>query len=160
MLSNECNGGRQPASLRDDQGRFWFPTQDGISILDPSLDEPNPLPPTVVIEEVLVEREPVDARSGLTVDAGKRDLEINYTGISLIKSDQVKFQYKLDGHDKDWIDAGTRRVANYSYLPPGDYRFLVKAANSDGVWTTQPALLNVRLKPFFYSTWLFWAAAA
>ena len=160
MLSNECNGGRQPASLRDDQGRFWFPTQDGVAILDPKLDEPNPLPPTVVIEDVLVEREPVDARVGLTIEAGKRDVEIHYTGISLIKSDQVKFQYKLEGHDANWIDAGTRRVANYSYLPPGDYRFLVKAGNSDGVWTDQPAVMNVTLKPFFYQTWTFCVLAA
>ena len=159
MLSNECNGGRQPASIRDEQGRFWFPTQDGVAILDPRLDEPNPLPPTVVVEDVLVEREPVDARAGLTVEAGRRDVEIHYTGISLIKSDQVKFQYKLDGHDKDWIDAGTRRVANYSYLPPGDYTFLVKAANSDGVWAAQPAVLNVHLKPFFYQTYTFYALA-
>lgn len=160
MLSNECNGGRQPASLRDEKGRFWFPTQDGVAILDPKLDEPNPLPPTVVIEDVLVEREPVDARAGLTVEAGKRDVEIHYTGISLIKSDQVKFQYMLEGHDKDWIDAGTRRVANYSYLPPGDYRFLVKAANSNGVWAEQAAVLNVTLKPFFYQTWIFWILAS
>lgn len=159
MLSNECNGGRQPASLRDEQGRFWFPTQDGVSILDPRLDESNPLPPTVVIEDVLVEREPVDARAGLTVDAGKRDVEIHYTGISLIKSDQVKFQYMLEGHDEGWIDADTRRVANYSYLPPGDYRFLVKAANSDGIWTERPAVLNVQLKPFFYQTYTFYALA-
>lgn len=160
MLSNECNGGRQPASLRDERGRFWFPTQDGIAIVDPKLESANPLPPTVAVEEVTVEREPIAARGGISIEPGKRDLEIRYTGISLIKSEQVKFQYKLEGHDKDWIDAGTRRTAHYSYLPPGDYRFLVKAANSDGVWSDQPAVLGVELKPFFYQTWAFWIAAA
>jgi diguanylate cyclase (GGDEF)-like protein len=160
MLSNECNGGRQPASLRDEQGRFWFPTQDGIAIVDPRLESANPLPPTVAIEEVTVERQPLTAQGNITIEPGKRDLEIRYTGISLIKSDQVKFQYKLEGHDKDWIDASTQRTAHYSYLPPGNYRFLVKAANSDGVWAEQPAVLGVELKPFFYQTWAFWAIAS
>lgn len=157
MLSNECNGGRQPASLRDEHGRFWFPTQDGVSIVDPKLEASNPLPPTVAIEEVTVEREPLSTAGGITIEPGKRDLEIRYTGISLIKSDQVKFQYKLQGHDKDWIDAGTRRTAHYSYLPPGGYTFLVKAANSDGVWSEQPAALSIGLKPFFYQTYTFYA---
>ncbi|MEQ1762792.1 MAG: diguanylate cyclase [Pyrinomonadaceae bacterium] len=159
MLTNECNGGRQPASLRDERGRFWFPTQDGVSIVDPTLESANPLPPTVAVEEVTVEREPLIARGNITIEPGKRDLEIRYTGISLIKSDQVKFQYKLEGHDKDWIDAGTRRTAHYSYLPPGNYKFLVKAANSDGVWSEQPAILGVELKPFFYQTWAFYGLA-
>jgi len=160
MLTNECNGGRQPASLRDDQGRFWFPTQDGVSIVDPSRDESNPFAPTVAIEEVTVEREPVAAHGTIAIEPGKRDLEIRYTGISLIKSDQVKFQYKLEGHDKEWVDAGTQRTAHYSYLPPGNYKFLVKAANSDGVWAEQPAVLAVELKPFFYQTWTFYALSA
>ena len=156
MLTNECNGGRQPASLRDERGRFWFPTQDGVSIVDPTLDESNVLAPTVAIEEVTVEREPVAANGSVTIEPGKRDLEIRYTGISLIKSEQVKFQYKLEGHDAGWIDAGTRRTAHYSYLPPGNYEFLVKAANSDGVWAAQPAVIRIELKPFFYQTWAFY----
>ena len=155
MLSNECNGGRQPASLRDKEGRFWFPTQEGVAIVDPKAERPNPMPPTVVIEDVLVEREPVDLRGGTSIEPGKQNIEIRYTGISLIKSDQIKFKYLLEGHDEDWIDAGTRRTAYYSYLPPGNYTFKVKAANSDGVWNENGAELKIELKPFFYQTWLF-----
>jgi diguanylate cyclase (GGDEF)-like protein len=155
MLSNECNGGRQPASLRDKDGKFWFPTQDGVAIVDPSAEQANPLPPSVVIEEVLIERQPVDFRGNLTIEPGLKDIEIRYTGISMIKSDQIKFKYKLEGHDKDWIDAGTRRTANYSYLPPGKYTFLVQAANSDGVWSEKRAELALDLWPFFYQTKLF-----
>ncbi len=152
MLSTECNGGRQPASLRDENGRFWFPTQDGIAVVDPMAEGENPLPPTVVIEDVIVERQPVDFRGQVTIDPGLRDLDIRYTGISLIKSEQIKFQYKLDGHDADWIDAGTRRTANYSYLPPGNYTFRVRASNSDGVWSTRDAEVKLELWPFFYQT--------
>lgn len=155
MLSNECNGGRQPASLRDKDGKFWFPTQDGVAIVDPDAEQPNPLPPSVVIEEVLIERQPVDFRGELNVDPGMKDVEIRYTGISMIKSSQIKFKYKLEGHDEDWIDAGNRRTAFYSYLPPGKYRFVVQAANSDGVWNEKGAELGFELWPFFHQTKLF-----
>lgn len=155
MLSNECNGGRQPSSLVDDQGRFWFPTQDGIAIVDPMAETTNSLAPAVVIENVIADREPIDFRNGVKIAAGVRDLEIKYTGISLIKSDQVKFQYKLDGRDTDWIDAGTRRTAYYSNLAPGDYKFHVRAANSDGVLNETGALVDLSLTPYFYQTRLF-----
>lgn len=152
MLSNECNGGRQPASLQDRDGKIWFPTQEGIAIVDPSAERPNPLAPNVVIEEVLSQRQAIGFRSGVSIEPGHEDLEIRYTGISTIKPEQIKFQYKMDGHDEDWIDAGTRRMANYSYLPPGNYTFRVRAANSDGVWTTKDAEIKVELWPYFYQT--------
>jgi diguanylate cyclase (GGDEF)-like protein len=160
MLSNECNGGRQPASLRDKDGKIWFPTQEGVAIVDPAAEEENPLPPTVVIEDVLSERHPVEFRAGAFIEPGHKDLEIRYTGISLIKSAQIKFQYKLDEHDSEWIDAGTRRTAFYSYLPPGKYTFRVRASNSDGVWSTSDAVVKVDLSPFFYQTGLFLALVA
>ena len=152
MLSTECNGGRQPASLRDETGRFWFPTQNGIAVVDPTAESDNPLSPTVIIEDVIVERQPVDFRDGVNIEPGLKDLDIRYTGISLIKSEQIKFQYKMDGHDADWIDAGTRRTANYSYLPPGHYTFRVRASSSDGVWSTRDAEIKIELWPFFYQT--------
>ncbi len=156
MLSNECNGGRQPASLRDDEGKFWFPTQDGVAVVDPRAEETNPLPPSVVVEEALVDRQPVDIHGGLNIEAGQKDIEIRYTGISMIKSDQIKFKYKLEGHDADWIDAGNRRTAYYSYLPPGNYTFRVMAANSDGIWNEKGAGIAVDLKPYFYQTTFFY----
>jgi diguanylate cyclase (GGDEF)-like protein len=160
MLSTECNGGRQPASLRDEAGNFWFPTQDGVVKVDPHAEVQNPTAPTVVIEDVLSERESVGLGGQVAIEPGRKDLEIRYTGISLIKSGQVKFQYKLEGHDTDWIDAGTRRTAYYSFLPPGEYTFYVKAANSDGVWSAQAAALKIELRPFFYQTKLFLAVCA
>lgn len=155
MLSNECNGGRQPASLRDTDGKIWFPTQEGIAVVDPAAELQNPMPPRVVVEEILSERESIDFRSGATVGPGSKDIEIRYTGISLLKSEQTKFQYMLEGHDTDWIDAGTRRTAHYSYLPPGNYTFHLRAANSDGVWSAQNAVVKLDMWPFFYQTKLF-----
>jgi diguanylate cyclase (GGDEF)-like protein len=156
MLSSECNGGRQPASLTDKDGRFWFPTQNGVVVIEPGNERANDHAPSVVIESATIERESADVRRALVVPPGRENVEINYTGISLIKSDQIRFRYKLEGHDPDWIDAGTRRTAYYSYLPPGRYRFVVTAGNSDDVWNEQGASLGVEFQPFFYQTRLFY----
>ncbi len=152
MLNSECNGGRQPASIQDKDGKFWFPTQDGVIVIDSELESENSLPPSVVIESVTVERKQIDFRGGITIEPGQKNIEISYTGLSLIKSGQIKFKYKLEGHDPDWIDAGTKRTAYYSYLPPGHYKFLVKAANSNAVWNETGANIELELKPFFYQT--------
>ena len=152
MLNNECNGGRQPASLKDKDGNFWFPTQEGIAVINPYLVATNSLAPSVVIESATVERKSFKIDKSLVIEPGQKNIEIRFTGISLIKSNQVKFKYKLEGHDPDWIDAGSRRTAYYSYLPPGNYKFVVKAANSNGIWAKTGASLNIELKPYFYQT--------
>jgi len=92
------------------------------------------------------------------VPAGRENVAIDYAGISLIKSDQIRYRYRLEGHDADWIDAGTRRTAYYSYLPPGRYRFVVTAGNSDDVWNDTGASLAIVFQPFFYQTWWFYLA--
>jgi diguanylate cyclase (GGDEF)-like protein len=157
MLNVECNGGRQPATVTDTEGHFWFPTQDGVVIIDPERERPNTLPPSVVIESATVERKPADISDTLVIPAGQENVEIHYTGISLIKSKQIRFRYKLDGHDADWIDADTRRTAYYSYLPPGRYRFRVTAGNSDEVWNPDGAVLEIEFRPFFHQTRWFYA---
>jgi ligand-binding sensor domain-containing protein/signal transduction histidine kinase len=154
MLNTECNGGRQPAGLVSD-GRLWFPTMGGVAVIDPEAAQPNSQPPPVKIEAVTLERGPVDFRNGVTIAPGHRDLEINYTGLSLLKSEQVKFKYKLEGLDADWVDVGTRRVVYFPYLPPGNYTFRVIAANSDGVWNEEGASLDIFVATPFYRAWWF-----
>lgn len=156
MLSNECNGGRQPASATDKDGNFWFATQNGVAVVNPAAETYNSLMPPVVIESATVEREKIDIHRGLRVEAGQRNIEIKFTGISLIKSEQIKFKYKLEGHDENWVEAGTQRTAYYSSLPPGNYRFVVKAANSDGIWSAEGAAIDLDLQPFFYQTTAFY----
>jgi signal transduction histidine kinase len=75
--------------------------------------------------------------------------------LSFIKSDQIRFRYKLEGLDENWVDAGTRRTVNYSYLPNGEYFFKVIAANSDGVWNTEGKTLKIIVLAPFYKTWWF-----
>lgn len=155
MLSTECNGGRQPASITDKDGKFWFPTQDGVVVVDSEAERANSLPPSVVIEGVTVEREAIDIRNGIEIEPGQKNIEIRYTGLSSIRSEQIRFQYKLEGHDQNWIDAGTKRTVYYSFLPPGRYVFHVKAGNSDGVWNETDAQIVIVLHPFLYQTKLF-----
>ena len=165
MLNTECNGGRQPSALKDKDGRFWFPTLEGVAIVNPDLVAVNPLPPPVEIETIAVDREPLsseklhsaigNANSTIEVGSSQTSLDITYTGLSFINSSQIRFKYRLEGLDKDWIDAGTRRTVNYSYLPPGEYTFTVTAANSDGVWNAEGKSIKVVVIAPFYRTWWF-----
>ncbi|MGH9841532.1 MAG: ligand-binding sensor domain-containing protein [Blastocatellia bacterium] len=158
LLNTECNGGRQPAGMKARDGKLWFPTQKGAIIIDPEAVPFNPQPPPVLIEKVTIDRASAAFSAGgvgVRVLPGQANLEINYTGLSYTKPEQVRFKYKLTGQDADWIEAGTRRAANYSYLPPGAYTFTVIAANSDGVWNNEGAQLRVVVVPAFYQTWWF-----
>ena len=155
MLSSDCNGGRQPSGFKTRDGRLWFPTLKGVAVLNPEKMSLNPTPPPVLIESATLDRAEADIRHGLRVAPGKSNLEISYTALSFIKADQVRFKYQLTGQDPDWIAAGTRRTANYSYLRPGEYTFKVIAANSDGVWNNEGAQLQIVVLPVFYQTWWF-----
>jgi signal transduction histidine kinase/ligand-binding sensor domain-containing protein len=155
MIATECNGGRQPAGIRARDGKLWFPTMDGVAVVDPGLLVPNEDPPPLRIEAAEIDHNEVDLERGIEVRPGHYNLEIQYTALSFIKSDYISFKYKLDGLDENWVDAGTRRVAYYSFLPPGKYTFRVIAANSDGIWNTTGASINVTVVPPFWRTWWF-----
>ena len=161
MLNTECNGGRQSAGFIAQDGKLWFPTMGGVVVIDPEAAPANPLPPPVKIESVTLERGQIDFSfqlsdgGSVTVAPGQRDLEIAYTGLSFVKPEQIKFKYKLEGLDTEWVDVGTRRVAYFPYLSPGSYTFLLSAANSDGVWNIVAASLRIVVEPPFWRRWWF-----
>lgn len=156
MLNVECNGGRQPAGIKTNDNKLWFPTQNGVAIVDPESVSFNPLPPPVVIEKVKIENEPLENfKDAVEIQPGQENLEIDYTGLSFIKPEQIRFRYKLEGLDNNWTDAGERRTAYFPYLPPGNYTFRVAAANSDNVWNEQSANISIVVHPAFYQTWRF-----
>ena len=157
MLTTECNGGRQPAGVKTHDGKLWFPTMNGVAVVDPKLLSTNEDPPPIRIEEAVLDHNEIDFDRGVEVTSGHYNLEIHYTALSFIKSQYINFRYRLEGLDNDWIDAGTRRVVYYSYLPPGSYTFRVIAANSDGVWNTEGASIRVVVVPPFWRTWWFTA---
>ena len=160
MLSAEANGGGQPAGIKTKDGRFWFPTQDGAAIIDTEKVKLNPLPPPVVIEEARIDNQKIESlKNEIKLVPGQENLEIDYTGLSFIKPEQVQFRYRLEGLEDDWTEAKNRRTAFYPHLSPGNYVFRVIAANSDNVWNEQGATMKVVVLPPFYQTRLFIVAA-
>lgn len=160
MLNAEANGGRSPAGVKTRSGHLWFPTQDGVAMIDPREIKINAQPPPVVIESVKIDNElselpALAEKSELRIEPSQQNFEITYTALSFINSENLRFKYKLEGLDDEWIDAGTRRLAYFSHVPPGNYTFHVIAANSDGVWNEHGATLKITVDPPFYRTWWF-----
>jgi ligand-binding sensor domain-containing protein/signal transduction histidine kinase len=168
LPTRECTFGSQPAACVTLDGRLWFPTIKGLVSVEPPALQPNPVPPPVALQSVLIERHEqhtnaLDSRGlqAVTLPAGKELLEIHYTSLNLAADASARqFRFRLEGHEADWIDAGNSRVARYSKLPPGDYTFRVTAANEDGVWNETGATLAVTVLPPFWRTWWFTAAIA
>ena len=156
LPATECNGGLKPAGMRSADGRLWFPTVGGVAVVDPTRLHRSDIPPPMVVERVLVEGQPVDAAGPLVLDAATQHLEIHYTALSFIAPDRMRFRYRLEGFEETWIEAGTRREAHYTNLPPGSYRFVVSACNADGVWNDEGADLTVSKRPYLHQMPVFW----
>jgi signal transduction histidine kinase/streptogramin lyase len=162
MRSVECTTPALPAGLRTRDGRVWFATTRGLAVLDPARLRVGPeAPPPVVIEGIVADDRPLETRSGeVTLDPGTSRVAFQYTGLTLLEPERVRFRYRLAGYDKDWVDAGDRRGAHYTGLPPGSYRFEVVARIGAGAWSATPAAVGVVLEPRFHQTRWFWAAVA
>jgi len=154
MLNRECNGS-SPPGLKSRDGKLWFATLAGVAMIDPAHIPFNRIPPTVRIERALGDQKPLPAGDGVQVPPGKGGLEFHYAALTYIAPDRVRFRYRLEGFDKQWVEAGSRRVAYYTNIPPGHYTFRVTACNSDGVWNREGATYALRIQPHFYQTWLF-----
>jgi diguanylate cyclase (GGDEF)-like protein len=145
-------------TLKTPDGRLWFCGETGITIVDPDHIRSNNIRPSVVIEQAILNGCNLNLDHHTHVAPGKGELEIRYTGLSFVNTDQVRFRYQLEGYDREWIDAGTRRAAYYTNLPPGKYTFRVMACNNDGVWSLSRSPLTFTMRPFYYQTAWFRAA--
>lgn len=145
------------AVLADD-GRVWFAEISSVVWIDPEQLLRNPLPPPVLVRGLSAQDRHWPPATLPLLPPHTASVAIDYTATSLGIPERVRFRYRLDGVDADWQDAGTRRQAIYTQLPPGDYRFRVTAANEDGVWNTQGAELRFAIAPPFYRT--LWFALA
>ena len=153
VLSRPYGSGYVPPVTKATDGRLWFTVTDGVSIFDPMHITVNTLPPPVHIEQVIADRKAYDlANGGLRLPPRVRDLQIDYTALSLAAPEKVRFRYKLEGWDRDWQDAGTRRQAFYNNLPPRKYRFRVTACNNSGVWNEAGTFLDFSIDPAYYQT--------
>jgi ligand-binding sensor domain-containing protein/signal transduction histidine kinase len=153
MIRAECNNA-QHGAWRGRDGRLWFATVKGLAMADPSRIELNPVAPPVVIEEIFADGQALSASDSLRLAPGSRKLEFDYTALSFLNPLAVRFRYRLEGFEKEWVDAGPRRAAFYTNLPPGRYRFRVGAANEDGVWNEAGAAIDLVLeRHLFETTW-------
>ena len=153
LPTDECAGYYQPTCWRAHDGRLWFATVKGMVSVQPDELKVNPVPPPVVIEEMRMDGEKVAIDTPkLKVPPGRQQLEFGFTALSFIAPDKVRFRYKLDRLDKDWVEAGTRRAAHYAHVPAGSYESRVIACNNDGVWNNEGTALAFTVLPHFYET--------
>ena len=168
MRISEASGGGHPAAWSAHDGGLWFATLNGAAVTYPQAGPRDAVAPLPAIEQVLVDDRPLgdrpvtDAKARATIEIapGQGRFSIHYAGLSFVAPQRVRYRYRLEGFDKDWVEAGTRRTAFYTNVPPGSYRFLVKCANSSGVWSLKPAEQRLALEPYFYQTGWFYVAVA
>lgn len=182
LITSEINGEFQPSACKSNDGTLWFPTTRGLVVIDPSSIRANDRSPPVVIEEIRANDAIVykDGRALMKSENGQRDIgdrkqdgeetgkvpvlppdgakviEIHYTANSYVAPEKVRFNYRLIGHDSNWTDARTRRVAYYTNLKPGEYRFQVIAANNHNVWNEKGASFVFYVAPHFYEKPVFY----
>lgn len=155
MKTVECNGGFQPAAWRGSHGKLYFATGGGVAAVDPKhLVEYHRLP-EVLLERVLVNNKPVSFDRPLDLPPGPAQFEFRFSAPSFLAPDKLQFSYMLQGFDKEWIAAGKRRIAYYTNIPHGDYRFLVRTGIR-GRWSTHQAELPIAVRPHFWETGIFY----
>jgi ligand-binding sensor domain-containing protein/signal transduction histidine kinase len=163
MVSSQCNGSSKPAAWKSKDGRLWFATSKGLSVIDPNTVsfKGTHLPPAVFIEKVAGGKkdflpDPVSkTTTPLEIEAGLSELEFRFSALSFRAPEKNRFRYRLQGFDPDWVDANPIHSVVYKGIRPGNYRFQVIAADSDGIWNQTGASVAVVLLPHFWQTWWF-----
>jgi signal transduction histidine kinase/ligand-binding sensor domain-containing protein len=172
--------GQWPGAIRSQDGRLWFPTQSGVTVLAPDRAKENPQPPPVAIMRVVTDGSVAAAYDGglfqvttnsttlldlrqpkvtVPVPPGNQQTVFEFTALSFTAPGNLAFKYKLEGLDRDWVETRARRTEIYRQIPPGEYRFRVNACNNDGIWNETGVALTVRVVPYFWQTWWFRIAA-
>ena len=158
VRSHAEGGGFQPLMTKSADGRIWFLPWDGVSVIDPHHLPFNKIPPPVHIENIAADDKPLEVSNGMHLPTGVRHLDIDYTALSLVVPEKVRFRVKLEGEDNDWRELVNVRHVEYTNLPPKHYRFRVLACNNSGVWNEEGATLDFVIPPAWYQTNWFRAA--
>jgi ligand-binding sensor domain-containing protein/signal transduction histidine kinase len=161
MQNVECSINTHYAADSSNKSKgLMFATIGGLLVIDPEKITSNQLVPSVLIEEILLDNQPINTQaSNLKIPPSSGDIEIHYTGFNFATPERLRFKYILEGYDENWIDAGARRTAYYTNLRSGNYRFRVIASSRDGIWNEEGASFNLYLQPHFYETYWFYMAA-
>jgi signal transduction histidine kinase/ligand-binding sensor domain-containing protein len=145
-------GDYTPSVAKSIDGRLWFMSPDGISVVDPRHLPFNNLPPPVHIERITGDDRTYEPAQGLRLPPRVQHIDIDYTALSLVAPEKTRFRFRLEGYDRDWRDVGNRRQAFYTNLPPRNYRFRVIACNNSGVWNEAGTFLDFAVAPTYYQT--------
>ena len=145
---------KTPRASMDRRGRIYFATYDTVAVVDPDELTDSSLRPTIVLEAASVDNRAIDLASVAWFSAPSK-LQFDYTSLSLRSPETIRFRYRLEGYDSEWVEAGGRRQALYGTLPPGSYHFKVIGSGSDGVWNDEGASYAFEIVPLFYNTWWF-----
>jgi signal transduction histidine kinase/ligand-binding sensor domain-containing protein len=162
LRSRETATNSHPSAWKSRDGSLWFATPKGLVEVDPAHFPINTVAPPVAIERFAVDDTSQVLRAGspwLRVAAGHNHFQFEYAGLSFVSPQKVRYRYMLEGFDRGWTDAGPRRSAYYTNIPPGRYTFRVQASNNDGLWNEAGASLRFELSPHFYQTLWFYALA-
>jgi signal transduction histidine kinase/ligand-binding sensor domain-containing protein len=171
LFSLEANFGDAPGAARTRDGRLWIPLRTALAVIDPRQAREDLEPPPLLLKRVLVDDRVVATYGGTVPVHGALDLGdpnaalslppdhfrlgFDFTTLSYRAPENARFRHRLEGFDRDWVEAGTQRSVTYSRLPAGDYRFRVQACNSDGVWNDRGATFALTVRPFAWQTWWF-----
>jgi signal transduction histidine kinase/ActR/RegA family two-component response regulator len=152
LRSPEFAGGSFPAGVLTRAGTMWLPSVKGVVIIDPARMNANTPPPPAYMEGIEVDGRSIDARRPVNVGPGAGNAEFSYTAFQFVAPARLRFRYRLEGYDPGWIDAGARRTAYYTSLPPGHYTFRVEASNDTKLWGPAATTAAIAIAPRFYQT--------
>ena len=135
-------------------GRLWYATSRGLSVIDPQAMDAEQTPPPVRVEEVTSGGKPVPFGEGPLL-LGRERIEVHFTAPALAGADQLRFRFRLVGYDEDWLDEQSARVASYTNLSPGEYTLRIAARRGGGSWGSGEAAVRMRVEPRWYEAWGF-----
>jgi len=142
--------GYTPHVSKAPDGKLWFAHFESVSVIDPLHLPVNQLPPPVHIEKITIDEKTYEAKNGLRLPPRVRSLAVDYTALSLIAPEKVRFRYKLENQNRNWHEVVNDREVQYTNLAPGTYRFLVKACNNSGLWNEDGASVEFVILPAWY----------
>jgi signal transduction histidine kinase/ligand-binding sensor domain-containing protein len=152
MLTRAGNLGNQPVALKTNAGQMLFTSMKGLVIVDPERIVPDTFVPPVLIEKVVLNKQEQPLNQTARVPLGAGEVEFHYAALDYSAPERMRFRYKLEGVDQDWIEAGERRFTYYANLKPGTYHFHVAARKTGGAWNEAGTVYSFDLQPPFYRT--------
>ena len=152
MAGSQCSGEGQPLVWKDGSGRLYYPTGKGISVFDPANIGIETAPPLTLIETILCDGKPVESLDVPCFFHRSQSLEFHFTAFDFRAPEKIRFQYRLEGHDEEFVylPLDAERAARYVNLAPGEYRFMVQAVSNDGIWDEDGALFAFGVLPSFF----------